>query len=133
MTATLIETEDDTFVYSDRHIAELLPTIWNLEAKLNPSVKHRDPEMPKGPAPDPSHAGDHMAHCADIDRAFRLANLTLRQKQILLLRYGMNWEQKDVAEHFGNTKQSVSESEAAAIKNISTFLNGSHREENVDL
>lgn len=116
--------DEDSFAYSERHIAELLPTIWSEEARISPSKPERDPEAPKGPAPDPSHSGDHMAHCADISRAWERADLTLKQKQVLLLRYGMNWTQEEVGQHFGITKQSAQESEARGIKNISTFLNG---------
>lgn len=123
---------EDTYCYSERQIAELIPTIWSMEAKLNPSIKPQDPEMPKGPSADPSHSGDHMVHCADIDRAWRLAPLTLKQKQVLLLRYGMNWTQQEVAEHFDTSHQAVSAHEARGIKNIKTFLNGTEEREDYE-
>lgn len=126
----MIDTRDeDTYLYSERQIAELLPTLWDELARNNPSVKPNDPEMPKGPAPDPSHSGDHMAHVADISRAWKLAPLTLRQKQVLLMRYGMAWTQQDCADYYGITRPRISESETAAIANIKNFLNGTDRED----
>lgn len=119
---------EDTHLYTERQIAELLPTLWSMEAKLNPNTKPNDPEMPKGPKPDPSHSGDHMTHCADISRAWDRAYMTLRQKQVLLLRYGMNWTQQEVGDHFDITHQMASKHEAAGIENIKRFLNGEETE-----
>lgn len=123
---------EDTYIYSERQVAELLPTLWCEVAKLNPSVKASDPEMPKGPAPDPSHSGDHMAHCADISRAWERAFLTLAQKQALLLRYGLNWTQAEVGTHFDITQQAAAYRESSGIKNICTFLNGKREDDNSD-
>lgn len=122
------------FRYTTELIEALIPTLWSVEEKIKATPKgpRPDPEMPKGPAPDPSHAGDHMAHCADISRAWERADLTLKQKQVLLLRFGMHWTQQDVANHFDQAKQTVCENERRGIKNIQTFLNGTKREDDDD-
>lgn len=120
---------EDTHVYTDRQIAELLPTMWNEEARLNPKMKPVDPEMPKGPSGDPSHKGDHMAHCADISQAWKRTLLSLRQRQVLLMRYGLNWTQQEVADYFGTSQPAIAVTEKRAINNIKTFLNGTAGEE----
>lgn len=119
----------DTFAYPAKGVAQLLCTLWDETARLDPTYVPDDPQMPKGPGIDPSQKGDHMVHVADISRAWERANLTLRQKQVLLLRYGMNWNQREAAEHLGLADESGARHlERRGIAALTNFLNGKREE-----
>lgn len=123
--------------YKRSDVEKYLPTLFNEELRTHgfreerkltlkaDEDKYRNampPELRKA-ASNPAHAGSHNASCADMQRAWELADLTLRQQQVLIMRYGLRWELDDCADYFDNAKQSCHESEEAGIDNILAFLN----------
>lgn len=110
--------------YDEREVERYLPTLWDEELRIKglPNPQAPDPSMPKG-YKNPAHANTHLAVCADLQRAWGLADMTLRERQVLLMRYGLMWEQQDCADYFGNSQQAISYSEAAGIAKLVAFLN----------
>lgn len=110
--------------YQPALIEALLPSVWNMDELANAGVETApDPDMPRA-ASDPSHAGTHMAHYADIREAWAHAPLTTRQRQALVLRYGIGLEQEEAASAMGISRSTVREHIDAGIQNIATHLNG---------
>lgn len=118
--------------YKAEQIARLLPTLWSESAKLGIEAPYAPaPDMPKSKA-NPAESGDHMAHCADMSRAWERANLTLLQRQVLLMRYGLGWTLAEVGDYFGHyDHKSAERTEERAIGNLRNFLNGK-REDYLD-
>lgn len=136
--------------YDEREVERLLPTLWNEALRLDgmaEPVRHTTPEQAKGVAEalglskserrkrmdatppearqsykNPKHSGGHMAACADMQRAWELADLTLRERQILLMRYGLRWDLDDCADYYGNAPQSCWESEKNGVRKMAEFL-----------
>lgn len=110
--------------YSEDEVRKYLPTLWNEELRIKGVPNPQAPKegMPKG-YKNPAHSGGHHAVCADMQRAWSLADMTTKHKQILLMRYGLMWEQSECADYFGNSQQAISKAESAAVEKILDFLN----------
>lgn len=110
--------------YTEDEVRKYLPTLWDegLRIKGVPNPHAPKEGMPKG-YNNPAHSGTHHAICADLQRAWSLADMTQRQKQILLMRFGLMWEQQDCADYFGNVQSSISRAEKAGIDKLLEFLN----------
>lgn len=89
-------------VYERERIEFLVPGVFDewrvLEAQndLKP-----DPSMPKARQWDPRRSTDRVTELADIQRAWHLAPLTHRQRQAVLLRFGLDYTYDEVAEALG--------------------------------
>ena len=110
--------------YSPALIEALLPSTWNL-ADLTSATSEGmpDPDMPRASS-DPSHAGTHMAHYADIRDAWANAPLTGRGRQALLLRYGLEYTRAEIAEILEIDLSGVGRHINRALEAITTHLNG---------
>lgn len=136
--------------YDEREVERLLPVLWNESLRIDgmaEPVQHTTPEQAQGVAQslglskserrkrmdavppearqsykNPKHSGGHMAACADMSRAWELTDLTLRERQVLLMRYGLMWDQQDCADYFGVYLYGVQKSEKAGIAKLAEFL-----------
>lgn len=77
-------------MYDEEKVAKLLPGVWDTFRVLNGRDEHApDDDMPKA-ASDPRRSDDQWAECADIQRAWALAPLTIQQRRVLFLKYAMD-------------------------------------------
>lgn len=110
--------------YSPALIEALLPSVWNLSDLTSATSEGMpDPDMPRASS-DPSHAGTHMAHYADIRHAWAHAPVTPQGRRVLLLRYGLEYSRAEVAEVLGIGEARVGKLINRAIEKIATHLNG---------
>lgn len=136
--------------YDEREVERLLPVLWNEALRIDgmaEPVQHTTPEQAKGVAQalglskserrkrmdavppearqsykNPKHSGGHMAACADMSRAWELTDLTLRERQVLLMRYGLRWDLDDVGDYFGSSKEAAWKAEKNGIRKLAEFL-----------
>lgn len=111
--------------YTRERIESLIPGVWDewrvLEAQddLRP-----DPEMPKAQQHDPRQSTNLVTEVADIQRAWALAPTTLKQRQAVVLRYGLDFTYDEVAKQFGITLRAAVKRCDAGVDNLGLFLNG---------
>ena len=78
-------------LYEKAEIERLMPCLWDESLVVygigNPYAPPAD--MPKMTV-NPSHTYTHVAHVADLRRAYQTAGLSVGQKQVLLLRFGLD-------------------------------------------
>lgn len=110
--------------YRRADIERLIPGIWDewrvLEKRLDTAP---DPEMPKGTS-DPRRSTDAWAALADIQRAWKLAGLTLRQRQAVLLVHALDYTHEEAARSLGVSRPAVSQHAEAGVGRLMFFLNG---------
>jgi|GEM_PF-1766255 len=115
----------DGMPYTPALIEALLPAVWDLDELGNAGVESApDPDMPRA-ASNPAHAGTHMAHYADIRGAWENAPLTARQRQALVLRYGVGLDLAGAGQALGGLDESTLRKHInRAIQHLATHLNG---------
>lgn len=124
--------------YDEAQVETLLPVLWDEELRvygMAEKVRLTSREQARPGSRDaispelrtsytnPKHAGGHMTACADMQRAWELADLTLRDRQILLMRYGLKWDQWDCADYYELNQSTIHRAEKAAIAKLADFLN----------
>ncbi len=105
-------------------VEQLLPAVWDSEyayGMRNPSAP--DPDMPKGTV-DKKASGTLNAHLADIRWAWRTVDLSLVERQALLLRYGLDMTLEDVGFHQGVTKMGAQYRVERGVGKLAAHLNG---------
>lgn len=109
----------------DRATVELLlPAVWDSEyayGMRNPTAP--DPDMPTGTV-DKKNGGTLFAHLADIRSAWNRAPLTLEQRRALLMRFGFDMQQKEIAAREGTYKMAVSRTVESGVGALVGWLNG---------
>lgn len=117
----------DLCTYSRDEIEQYMPGVWDTERVLNaPDPREPDPEMPKAQV-DP-RAGDlGIIGVADMKRAWKLAGLTLREKQVLYLRFAWDDLVQDIAHTLDISHQAVSKTLDRGMERIEKFLNGEEK------
>lgn len=81
------------------------------------------PDMPKATA-NPSHAGSHMAHMADLHRAYHVAGLSIGQKQVLFLRFSLDSLLEEIAWDLSIDEHVVRRRLDSGIGKIGASMNG---------
>lgn len=81
------------------------------------------PEQRKGTI-DPRTANSGWVEILDMDRAFKRAGLTHREKQAMYLVYGMRMPQRDAGQELGVGQPVISRRIENATIKILAFLNG---------
>lgn len=113
--------------YSRQEIESTMPAVWDTMMALEDyKEQSRDAELQgiKGFI-DPRRSNDRWAHCADIQRAWKMAPLTLRQRQVLYLRFAWGDLLEDIAHTLGLADHStVSRHLDSGLATIEAFLNG---------
>jgi DNA-directed RNA polymerase specialized sigma24 family protein len=110
--------------YSRELIEQLLPAVWDSSyafGMTNPQAP--DPDMPRATI-DVSHGCTLYAHLADIRTAWRKAYIPLVEKQALLLRYGMGWREREIAEQQGVSQRAASGRITRGVGRMRDYLNG---------
>ncbi|WJN63142.1 DNA binding protein [Streptomyces phage phiScoe44] len=113
----------------DRALVErLLPACWDVQAAYGlKDEQQADQDMPKSKA-DPSHAGTLLAHLTDIRSAWqwatKLQGLTPGEAQAVILRYGLDWTEREVGLQLGVSQQAISKRCEKAVGKLAAHLNG---------
>lgn len=112
--------------YTRSELEALIPGIWSIDVAVYgvQSEVQRDPEMPKGQGPNPAHGFTAAAKVADVKRAWERADLTLRQRQCVLLRYGADMKVADAGDTLGINQSKVSEHTSEGVTRMLAYLNG---------
>ena len=109
----------------DRPLLErLLPAVWDSATAYgmnNPTAT--DPDMPRAQA-DHAHAGTLYAHIADIRAGWAKAPLKDTERKALLLHYGLDMPEREVAALTGATRQAVNHRLIRGVGRIVDTLNG---------
>lgn len=110
--------------YSRELVEQLLPAVWDRSmayGMTNPNAP--DPDMPGG-AIDVSHGCTLYAHLADIKTAWKRAPLTLKEKRAVLLRHGLGWDHREIAELEGVSRKVITVRLDTAVGKMRDHLNG---------
>ena len=102
-----------------------MPCLWSEDLAVNGinNPLAPSPDMPKATV-DPSHGFTHIAHMADLHRAWRSADLSHGQRQALFLRFGFDSLQMEIAVDLDITQQAVSRRLDSGISKIRASMNG---------
>lgn len=109
--------EDERF-YTLKSIEELLPYVLNND--MTPPAGNVTGKSTK----DPAEGGDWLASWIDVKRAWERADLTDRQRGIVISLLGDSQTQQAVATCLYTTQSSVSASLQDALRKLLTFLGG---------
>ena len=69
------------------------------------------------------------AHLGDIHAAWRCAGLSLDERRVLLLRYGMDWREREISAQLGVPQQTVSDRLVRGVGRLVSHLNGTDPED----
>ncbi|MFE9924237.1 hypothetical protein ACFYQA_22445 [Streptomyces sp. NPDC005774] len=82
-----------------------------------------DADMPKGFV-DKRKGSDFPACLADVRQGWRQADLTLIERQSILLRYGLDYAYDEIGEVRGVRKSAAQEATDRAVGKLAAHLNG---------
>jgi hypothetical protein len=110
--------------YTRELVEQLLPAIWDRDTArgmINPTAP--DPDMPRAKA-NPKLGNTLYAHLADIHTAWRVAPLTLAERQALFFRYALDLPLTAIGVALGIRRQSATERIESGIGRLAAYLNG---------
>lgn len=110
--------------YTRALVEHILPTIWDADAAYGLKQENApDADMPKVKA-NPKLANTLFAHIADIKQAWKCAELTLIERQSIVLRYGLDYSYDEIAAARGVRKSAAQEATERAVGKVTAWLNG---------
>ena len=102
-----------------------MPCLWDESLVVygigNPTAP--PPDMPKATV-NPSHAYAHIAHVADLCRAYQRSGLSIGQRQVLLLRFGLDSLLTEIAWDLSIDERTVRRRLDSGIGKIRASMNG---------
>jgi DNA-directed RNA polymerase specialized sigma24 family protein len=111
--------------YQRELIERLIPTLWDETYAYGMSNPNQaDADMPKVKTAK-NETCTLFAHLADIKAAWQRAELRDEERAVLLLQYGLDWSQDEIALHQGVTQQAVSYRAKRGVGLLMAWLNGS--------
>lgn len=111
-------------MYTEERVAELFPGIWDEQRVFNQVDEQApDPEMPRAKYRDPRRSTDAVTEMADVQRAWALADLSLQERQSLLLRLGLHLTFEQAAHFMPVSDSAVARSVKSGMAEILAFLN----------
>lgn len=110
--------------YNRALVEHILPAVWDDAAAYGIKAEQvPDADMPRGHK-DPKKGSPLFAHIADIKGAWRRAELTVIERQSLVLRYGLDYAYDEIGGVRGVRKQSAQEATERAVGKVTAYLNG---------
>ena len=110
--------------YNRAIIEKMLPAVWDSQAAYGMKNDTKpDPDMPKGHV-DKKKGSSLLVHIADVRQAWGRTDLTLIERQSLVMRYGLDYSFEEIGEARGVRKQSAQESSERAVGKMTAWLNG---------
>lgn len=111
--------------YNRALVEHLLPAVWDRGAAYGIRVTTApDADMPRGHK-DPKKGSPLFAHLADIRHGWVTADLTLTERQCLLLRYGVDMSYQQIAATRGVGKTAARVAAERGVGKLAAHLNGS--------
>lgn len=110
--------------YTRTLVEQLLPAVWDSSSAYgmdDPTAP--DPDMPRATV-DPSHGGTLLAHLADIKTGWTCAYIPLRERQAMILRYGMGLTHAEIGQQLGVSRQAIAERLTEGVGRLVEYLNG---------
>ncbi|TCC19985.1 sigma factor-like helix-turn-helix DNA-binding protein [Kribbella sindirgiensis] len=109
----------------DRALVEhLLPTLWDPGAVYGVPVPTAPPaDMPKG-STNKKEGNVLFAHLADIRAGWFETDLTDNERRALLLRFGLDWTESEIATNQGTSQSRISVRLYTGVGKIVAQLNG---------
>jgi len=118
--------------YSRDEVEALLPAVWDRDAVWGiPKKDAPDPDMPKA-AGDPRKSNALWDLIIDVRSAWEKAPLTLNERRALLLRFGTDMKQDEIAELLGRKRQNIGTSIYTGVGKLVAHLNGDEWKEILD-
>ena len=115
--------------YDRLTVERLLPAVWDSAYAYGMTdTTAPDPDMPRAQI-DPAHSGTLYAHLADIKAGWAKAPLKASERKAILLRYGLDMPERQVAELEGVTRQAVNYRLIQGVGRIVDALNGNSSQE----
>ncbi|MEV1109901.1 sigma factor-like helix-turn-helix DNA-binding protein [Micromonospora sp. NPDC049751] len=138
--------------YNRRLVEQLLPAVWDkdyaygmanpeaaqpvrgcqVHAKRDGTPKEDcaccDPSVRKTTV-NPKLGNTLYAHLGDIHAAWRHAGLPLEEKRALLLRYGLDWREREISAQLGVPQQTISDRLVRGVGRLVDHLNGDEHED----
>ncbi|MEU6057011.1 hypothetical protein [Streptomyces sp. NPDC047097] len=110
--------------YQRAGVEHVLPYLFDAEAAYGiKSEVYVEEGMPKGYS-DPSHGHSVFAALADIRRAWRMADLSLVERQAVLLRYVLDLELKVIAAFQAVEPSTAMRRHERGVGKLAAWLNG---------
>lgn len=110
--------------YNRALVEHIMPSVWDGEAAYG--IKGElvpDADMPRG-YKDPKKGSPLFVHIADIKQAWKSTELTLVERQSLVLRYGFDYEYDEIGSLRGVRKSAAQEATDRAVGKVTAWLNG---------
>jgi hypothetical protein len=109
----------------DRALVEhILPAVWDSEAAYGMKAEQvPDADMPHGHK-DPKKGSPLFAHIADIKQAWKRTDLTVIERQSLVLRYGLDYSYEEIGGLRGVQKSGAQRATERAVGKVTAWLNG---------
>jgi DNA-directed RNA polymerase specialized sigma subunit len=110
--------------YNRALVEHILPAVWDSEAAYGMKAEQvPDSDMPRGHK-DPKKGSPLFAHIADIKWAWKATELTLVERQSLVLRYGLDYSFEEIGSLRGVQKSGAQRATERAVGKVTAHLNG---------
>jgi hypothetical protein len=110
--------------YSRALVEHILPAAWDSEAAYGIKAEQvPDADMPRG-YKDPKKGSPLFVHIADIKQAWKRTELSLVERQSLVLRYGFDYGYDEIGSLRGVKRSAAQEAADRAVGKVTAWLNG---------
>ena len=111
--------------YTREQIELLLPAVWDESYCYGLPAREDapDPDMPRGSV-NVAHGNNLSAYIADVKSGWKKAPLTLLEKRAVVLRFGAAYMDREIAEHEGVDRSTITHRIETAVTKIANYLNG---------
>jgi predicted DNA-binding protein (UPF0251 family) len=110
--------------YNRALVEHILPAAWDSAAAYGIKAEQTpDADMPRGHK-DPKKGSPLFVHIADIKQAWKRAELTLVERQSLVLRYGLDYSFEEIGSLRGVQKSGAQRATERAVGKVTAWLNG---------
>ncbi|MFE4451389.1 hypothetical protein [Streptomyces sp. NPDC056796] len=110
--------------YTRAIVEHLLPAVWDRDAAYGVKAEtFPEPGMPKA-STDVSKGNSIFAMLADVREGWRTAELTVIERQSVVLRYGMDMAFEEIGATRGVQKSAAQRATERAVGKLAAHLNG---------
>lgn len=119
-------------MYDRNELERIIPFTWEETYAWGiPSAEEIEEGMPRSTA-DPTRKNTHWAILADLRQAWAKADLTDKQRQAVVLRFGMDQKLASVAHVLGVSVHAVEKRIDGGVRKLLSYLNGLDQCEEID-
>lgn len=118
--------------YDRRTVEALLSVLWDPDVVWGLKQDEvPDPQMPKAKA-NPAHGNTLGAMMADIQRAWKLADVPTTERRVLVLRHALDWTYQEIGDNQGVTHKAALYRDERGVGRLTAFLNGDKYHDNYE-